>query len=455
MSSLTITPLPDRLTEAVTSQESFSIAVPGSKSHSNRALIIAAQRSEPTVLTNVSNSKDTFVLCEGLKKLGVVIEKLAPTTFQIKGGSERFTAFKGTIDIGHAGTSMRFLTTLCATIEGAEITLTGSKRMQERPIGDLVNALRELGAEIEYGGNEGYPPLLIRGKTLTKKQTTLPSEKSSQLASSLLLSSNRFVNGLEITIPGKQISQSFIQMTLECLKDFGIAVENNDFSSYHVAPGQSIQEPQKLVSTEYAHAYLIEGDAAGASYFWGISALTGLTLTIPSLTRDSIQGDMEFLSLLEAIGCTVRESVNEHGIPCIAVERTALQQPSSTLWFEETPDTAQTLAVIAASIPGTMRFEGLSTLRIKETDRIAAICKELGKAGITTEEGDDWLSVTGGTARRASIATYEDHRMAMAFALLGFSPEGITIEHPEVVEKSFPEFWKELQKLPVMVTEHE
>lgn len=410
------------------------VRAPGSKSYTNRALLIAALAAGPSRLTFTSPSTDSGALIRALRALGIAIDEergASPDdrTLTVHGQGGSLPPYTGEIDVGPAGTTMRFLCALCAAIPGSDIVLRGTERMHARPIGDLVEALRELGAHIDYLGTPGCPPLRVHSSTpLAGGNVRMHGSISSQFISALLLTAPLHQGPLTIEIAGDQISKSYIDMTLQNIADFGVSIENEAYQRYHYPAGQRYQ----------ARHYPIEGDASGASYLWGIAAVSGGTITVENININSAQGDIRFPELLEQMGCTVTR--HERAITVQGASKLRAIEVDMSLM----PDTAQTLAVIAACAQGSTVLRGLSTLRVKETDRIAALHTELSKIGIRAEPGPDFLVVHGGTPHGARIATYEDHRMAMSFALLGTRISGIEIEEPEVVAKSFPDFWRVL-----------
>lgn len=411
-----------------------TVGVPGSKSYTNRALLMAALAPGVSRLSAVSMSSDSEALIAGLRALGVTIVEKGDNTLIVEGSGGDLRPLEGTIDVGPAGTTMRFLTALCAGIPGADIILRGSDRMHARPIRDLVEALRAAGAHIDYIGAEGCPPLRIHStRPLKGGDITIDGATSSQFISALLLSAPLFSQGLSIKVNGEQISTSYLDMTLQSVHDFGLKASHDNYTSFHVPSGQ----------TFVGRDYVIEGDASGASYLWGVAAVSQGTVTVENINPASAQGDSRFPYLLESMGCAVSA-----GSRSITVSGPAVLRPieaDMTLM----PDTAQTLAVIAACAQGTSVIRGLKTLRIKETDRIAALQTELEKMGVRTEAGPDYIVVYGSTPTASRIATYEDHRMAMSFAILAAKIPGIEIEEPGVVEKSFPTFWDVLRSMGV------
>jgi 3-phosphoshikimate 1-carboxyvinyltransferase len=412
-----------------------AVRAPGSKSYTNRALLTAAMATGTSRLTFSSPSSDSEALVRALRSLGVLITEESAsndggTTLHIVGCGGKFTPYHGEIDVGPAGTTMRFLCALCAAIPGADIVVRGSERMHARPIGDLVLALRQLGATIDYIGADGCPPLRIHSDTQLKGGAVrVNGSISSQFISALLLTAPLHAEPLTVEIEGEQISKSYIDMTLQSIADFGVTIENHGYQRYSCRAGPGYG----------SRLYPIEGDASGASYLWAIAALSGGEITVKNINPESAQGDIKFPDLLARMGCSVSRTERSitvkgtHTLRAIDVDMSLM------------PDTAQTLAVIAACAEGSTTIKGLSTLRVKETDRLAALHTELAKLGIDSEAGPDYLVVHGGTPRGAHIATYDDHRMAMAFAVLGARISGVVIEEPHVVSKSFPDFWEVLK----------
>ena len=383
------------------------VKITGSKSESNRLLLLKALYADITI-ENCSNSDDAQVMQKGL------------------------AVSKGTVDIHHAGTAMRFLTAYFASQEGKEVLLTGSQRMTERPIKILVEALTQLGAAIEYAQEEGYPPLRIRGKKLTQHRVRLPANVSSQYISALLLIAPQLTNGLTLELEGKITSVPYIKMTLALLTQIGVttAFEGNVIS---VKPlGES--KPSTLV---------VESDWSSASYFYGIVALCelGTTIRLSAYKKDSLQGDSCLADVYRSFGISTTYENHE-----IILEKVSNQLPKV---FEadlsNAPDIAQTLAVSCFGLGVQRHITGLHTLKIKETDRLEALKEELSKLGAQISVSNDTLTLQAASAieKNVTIATYNDHRMAMAFAPLALKTP-IFIEDAEVVSKSYPDFWLSL-----------
>jgi 3-phosphoshikimate 1-carboxyvinyltransferase len=392
------------------------IAVTGSKSESNRLLILQAIYPNLSI-ENLSESDDTKVLSKGL------------------------TATEGTVDIHHAGTAMRFLTAYFASRSQGEIVLTGSRRMQQRPIAILVDALRSLGAHIEYESEEGYPPLRIFGKKLTKDAVSLAANVSSQYISALMLIAPSLPKGLTLHLDGKVTSVPYITMTLSLLEQLGIkgSFQNNIIT---------IPTSEKIENTWLT----VESDWSSASYFYSLVSLSKNTsVHLTSYRKESLQGDSHLAKIYEDLGVKTEFLPSEGAI---LLSKTALRTLDSfTFDLSNTPDIAQTIAVSCFGLGKGCFLTGLHTLRIKETDRLSALKTELEKLGCSVEITDESLRLlpTGMISENIEIDTYNDHRMAMAFAPLALKVP-ITINDSEVVSKSFPGFWGDLAKLGISVT---
>ncbi|MFK7750739.1 MAG: 3-phosphoshikimate 1-carboxyvinyltransferase [Kordia sp.] len=394
-----------------------NIAITGSKSESNRLLLLQALYSNISI-ANISNSDDATLMQKALK-----------STDSVK-------------DIHHAGTAMRFLTAYYATQNGQEITLTGSSRMQERPIKILVEALQQLGADITYTNNEGYPPLHIKGKKLQGNQVTLAANVSSQYISALLLIAPTLENGLTLTLDGKITSVPYIKMTLSLLNDLGVAT-NFEGNTITVA---------RFETTEKAKAFTVESDWSSASYFYSLIALSeiGTTIELSSYKQNSLQGDSCLAEIYTEFG--VETTFGENTI-ALTKTREATQE-TIKLDLKNAPDIAQTIAVTAFGLQLSCEMIGLHTLKIKETDRLVALKTELEKLGAAVDITDAtlYLHKAASINENITIETYKDHRMAMAFAPLALCVS-IHIEKANVVSKSFPDFWSDLQKIGVKLIE--
>lgn len=397
----------------ITKQINGTVQLTGSKSESNRALIINAISNGKVRIANLSEADDTVLLSKALE--------LAQAT----------DSGPATIDIGPAGTAMRFLTSFLCTLNG-QFELTGSQRMQQRPIGLLVDALKEIGADINYQKANGYPPLLIKGKLEQYHAIVkINGDISSQYISSLLLIASTLKNGLTLEIVGELTSRPYVLMTLNMLEEAGI---------YHSWVSNKIHiAPQEAIETTLH----IEPDWSAASYWYAMVALSQEgEIRLPGLKQNSLQGDIAIVDIMEHFG--VKTSFEKNGILLQKTNST----PSKKLFdFKECPDLAQTIVVVAAALKHDISLTGLETLKIKETDRIAALQNEIAKFGATLREENYVYHLETGAVHdpgQLRIATYEDHRMAMAFAPLALVFDTIIIEEPQVVEKSYPMFWKHL-----------
>ena len=401
----------------------IDIALPASKSVSNRALLLQALCPEKRyTISNLAVCDDTDHMLQGVK------DKQAGATL---------------IDIGATGTAMRFLTAYLAITEGKTV-ITGSERMQQRPIGTLVESLRKLGADITYINKEGYPPLRICGKKLQGGTLEIEAGISSQYISALLMIAPCLTDGLTLRLKGSIASRTYIELTLYLMRKYGAEAEWIDEQTIHVNSGTYEDIP-----------LTIEADWSAASYWYELAAIAAhlghdVDITLPSLMADSRQGDRVVAQLFEELG--VKTEYSEHGARLFNAE-SKIQNSGLTLDFTHCPDIAQTLAVTHCLLGIPYIYKGIHSLRIKETDRVAALITELRKLGyVLRAEGDERLIWDGTRCTpdaHPTIATYDDHRMAMAFAPAALCHEGLTIEHPEVVTKSYPTFWDDLGKLKI------
>lgn len=410
-----------KLQQSQTNQKS-EIKVTGSKSETNRLLLL--QALFPNIsLENTSNSDDSEVMLKALS------QNPSPKTQNPE-----------IIDIHHAGTAMRFLTAYFATQENREVIITGSPRMKERPIKILVEALQQLGAQISYEENQGFPPIKIVGKKLSESKVSLPADVSSQYISALLLIAPKLENGLELTLEGKITSIPYIKMTLALLNEIGVKTtfEGNKIS---VEPKVNSQEPKVLT---------VESDWSSASYFYSIVALSqiGTEIILSSYKENSLQGDSVLAEIYTDLGVETKFENNK--ITLSRSGNTNLQ--SVILDLNQAPDIAQTIAVTCFGLGIGCHLTGLHTLKIKETDRLEALRIELEKLGadITVTDDSLTLKISSVTERNVAINTYNDHRMAMAFAPLALITD-ITINDAEVVSKSFPDFWNDLNLIGFQV----
>ena len=406
-----------------------TVTLPGSKSITNRALLLAALADGDSRLQFPLHSDDTFYMAEALRGLGVVIEELSPGgDFLVRGTGGTFLAPKKTLFIGNSGTTVRFLTAAaCLAPAGTDVVLDGVARMRERPIRDLLGALLTLGVSAESINGHGCPPVCVRGGGLPGGSCRLRGDVSSQFLTALLQVAPYAQQAVSIQIIGDLISKPYIDITEAVMHSFGVVMENDNYQRLSVPAGQ------RYTGREYK----IEADASNASYFLAAAAVTGGTVTLENLGSDSIQGDIAFADVLERMGCTVNRGAK------ITVTG-PLKLRGIDADMEAIPDTAQTLALVAAFADGPSRLTGLASLRVKETDRLKAITTELSKLGVTVDESHDSWTITpppGGEYLSAEIDTYDDHRMAMSFAVAGLCLSGITINDPGCVAKTFPDFW--------------
>ena len=400
--------------QANSKEISGEITLDGSKSISNRALIIQALCNDKFTITNCSQSDDTKALKEGL------------------------TQQESTIDVGAAGTTMRFLTALLASSKDKEITLTGSDRMKQRPIGILVNALKELGAEIEYGEAEGFPPLKIKGKNLTGGELTIAAGVSSQYISALLMVAPTWENGLKLTLKGDLVSRPYLEMTLKLMEHFGVQHDWTD-NCISIVP-----------QTYKGKDFKVEADWSAASYFYALVSLSDeADLVLNGLFPNSIQGDSVLAEMMEKLG--VHTLFGKEFI-----HLTKLPQTANGFEFDfiKCPDIAQTLAAVCAGLKISGTFSGLQTLAIKETDRTAALQTELAKINTQFTQSENTWKLTPAENLPDDIPvfdTYHDHRMAMAFAPLAIVMEyGVKINDPMVVTKSYSNYYNDIEQLGII-----
>jgi len=411
------------------------VAMPGSKSFTNRALVMAALSRGESHITGYSDSDDSEILIRALKKVGVKIIKTKKQII-IQGNGGIFKEFNGAINLGMAGTAMRFFTALACLIPG-KIILDGHERMRQRPMAELVNGLRKLGAKIRYLEKQGCPPLKITKSIKRGGVVSMNGGVSSQYFTALLLIAPVLESGLAIKVTGQQVSKSYIDMSISGLKDFDVKVKNENYQKYLVSPKEHYQ----------AARYVVESDASGASYFWAMAAISQSKIKVKNINPASLQGDIKFADLLKKMGCAVVKNKKEKWIEVEGIGE--LRGISADM--EQMPDTAQTLAVVAAFAKGQTKITGLSTLKNKETNRLLALQRELAKMNIRTKIGADYIIIEGGQPKGAEIETYNDHRMAMAFAVAGARVPGVKILNPKVVAKSFPDFWSKLNSSGVKI----
>ncbi|UCZ75477.1 3-phosphoshikimate 1-carboxyvinyltransferase [Dickeya zeae] len=410
-----------------------TINLPGSKSVSNRALLLAALAKGTTRLTNLLDSDDVRHMLNALSALGVEYHLSASRTeCDIVGLGGAFTASAPLeLFLGNAGTAMRPLAAALCLTDG-DIVLTGEPRMKERPIGHLVDALRQGGARIDYLEQENYPPLRLRGG-FQGGEISVDGSVSSQFLTALLMTAPLAAQDTQITIKGDLVSKPYIDITLHMMQTFGITVTNNNYQTFVVAGNQHYQSP--------GH-YLVEGDASSASYFLAAAAIRGGTVRVTGVGRNSVQGDIRFADVLEKMGAQVRWG--DAYIECQRGELHAIDMDMNHI-----PDAAMTIATAALFAEGgTTTLRNIYNWRVKETDRLAAMATELRKVGAEVEEGHDYIRITPPKQLKAAeIGTYNDHRMAMCFSLVALSDTPVTILDPKCTAKTFPDYFQQLERL--------
>ncbi len=421
--SLAIQPAPQPVNAA--------IRPPGSKSITNRALVCAALAEGVSTLRCALDSEDTQVMVGGLRSLGIDIEaRDGGEILIIKGCRGVPPAQRADIFVANSGTTIRFLTALAALGKG-DFRLDGTARMRERPMGDLVDALVQLGARVSCEGSGQCPPVVVKAHGLPGGEASIRGNVSSQFLSGLLMAAPAARNAVTLRVEGNLVSVPYVTMTMAVMESFGIALQPaNNYEEITIPNDSSYQ----------ACEYTIEPDASAASYFWAAAAVTGGEITVLGLSRDSLQGDVAFVECLAKMGCDVRyeaDRVTVTGAPLqgIDVDMNAIS------------DTVQTLAVVALFADGPTQIRNVSHIRHKETDRLAAVARELRKLGAEVIEHSDGLEITPGHLLSAEIKTYSDHRMAMSFAVAGLVQPGVVIHDPGCTAKTYPSFFEDLKRI--------
>lgn len=399
--------------------------VPGSKSITNRALLLAALADGESRLEGVLQSDDTRHMREGLEALGIAIVDEDATTWIVQGGRARLRAPAGDIFVGNSGTTVRFLAALAALVPGP-VTLVGDAHMATRPIADLVDALRRLGVRVDC--ETGCPPLTVHGGALPGGLVTMRGDRSSQYLSAMLMAGSLADAPIEIAIEGSLVSRPYVGITERMVTDFGGAIASAD-NRFIVSP----------VSGYRPRAYRIEPDASAASYPLALAAASGGDILVPGIGPDALQGDVAFADVLARAGARV-----SRGPDGIRVEGRGLRGIDEDM--HHISDTVMTLAAIAPLADGPTTIRNVANIRIKETDRLAATVAELRRLGQQVIHGDDWLRIEPRPIVPALVRTYSDHRMAMSFAVLGVLRDGVTIEDPSCVAKTYPGFWDDLAR---------
>ena len=411
---------------------SGTINLPGSKSVSNRALLLSALSQGKTRLTNLLDSDDVRYMLDALKALNIKYHLSDDRTIcDIEGvGGKLHSAHPLELFLGNAGTAMRPLAAALCLADN-NIVLTGEPRMKERPIGHLVDALRQGGAKIDYLENEGYPPLHIHGG-FTGGKIAVNGSVSSQFLTALLMAAPLASNDTEITIIGDLVSKPYIDITIEMMAMFGVSVINNQYQTFVIKANQTYQSPG---------SYLVEGDASSASYFLAAAAIKGGTVRVTGVGKKSLQGDTQFAHVLEKMGAKITWA--DDYIECTHGELNGVDMDMNHI-----PDAAMTIATTALFADGTTTIRNIYNWRVKETDRLSAMANELRKVGATVEEGEDYITITPpAKLNHAEIKTYNDHRMAMCFSLVALSDTPVTILDPKCTMKTFPDYFEQFKRL--------
>jgi len=404
------------------------VIVPGSKSYTHRVLIAAALSDGMCIVRNALISEDTQFTMEALKQMGIRIDA-HDSDILVYGKSGHMESCGRPIYLGNSGTSMRLLTAVAALGQGT-YTLTGTKRMGKRPIQDLLNALQQIGVNARSLNDNGCPPVEVKGEKFRGGKVDINCQKSSQFLSALLLIAPYTKKGLEIRVSQGPVSRPYVNLTIELMKTFGISLKREDYSKFSV-PGAQVCR---------AGEYTVEADCSQAGYFWGAAAITGAEIKVVGINSNSPQGDVRFVDLLQTMGCQVckeKDGIRVLGGPLCAIEADLCDMP----------DLVPTLAVVAAFARGKTVIRNVAHLKAKESDRLTAVVAGLTKMGIKAHCTENALIVNGGSPHGSIIDTYNDHRIAMSFAIAGLNVPGIFIRGESCVEKSFPTFWQVFEGL--------
>lgn len=410
-----------------------SIRPPGSKSITNRALVCAALARGESTLTGALESEDTLVMIDSLGRLGIRVDPSAQgRTLRVSGCGGAIPAHGAELYVANSGTSMRFLAAL-VTLGRGLFRIDGSPRMRQRPIEDLLAALRQLGAEASGESHGGCPPVRIRADGLPGGRAAVGGAVSSQFLSGLLMAAPYAQSPVELAVSGGLVSVPYVEMTLAVMRSFGVTVAHRGFEEFLVP-----------AAAEYrGRDYAVEPDASAASYFFAAAAVTGGRVTVEGLSRESLQGDVRFCDCLARMGCEVA-----YGPDSITVARSP-ERPLRGIEADMNAisDTAQTLSAVALVADGPTTVTGVGHIRHKETDRIGALATELRKLGARVEEREDGFQIVPGPLHGAAVDTYNDHRMAMSLAIAGLAVPGVVIRDPGCTAKTYPEFFQDLERL--------
>jgi len=404
------------------------VTVPGSKSYTHRILIAAALSDGICNIYNGLESEDTLLTLGALQQMGIPID-IKNDRFVVHGTKGAFKPCMDPVYLGNSGTSMRLLTAVASLGQGG-YTLTGTKRMGERPIQDLLDGLIQIGVKARSTKNNGCPPVELIGGKVAGGSVDLKCGVSSQFLSALLLIAPFTKKGIEIKVTEGPVSKPYVDMTVDVMKELGVEVDRDGYDRFRVPGGQTYR----------AGSYIVEPDCSQAGYFWAAAAISGVKIKVKGTTKKSRQGDVRFTELLENMGCKIlyeKDGISISGRPLSAI----------TVDMADMPDMVPTLAVVASFAKGTTVIKNVAHLKAKESDRLGSVVQELSKIGIQASCSHNGMMIKGGTPRCSEIDTYGDHRMAMSFALVGLKVPGIIIRDEKCVEKSFPDFWNVFQGL--------
>ncbi|MDP6924310.1 MAG: 3-phosphoshikimate 1-carboxyvinyltransferase [Candidatus Scalindua sp.] len=407
-----------------------TVTIPGSKSYTNRALITSLLANGESVMKNALLSEDTRVMISCLGELGIPVSVIEEeNTIRIIGCEGKIPVDRASLFARNAGTVVRFMTA-ALTLGDGKYEIDGIERMRQRPIQQLIDALNQLGADVSSKEGTGCPPVLINASGLKGGTVKIPGNISSQYISAILLTAPYANSDVRIVVIDDLASKNYVDMTLDVMSRFGVAVERDSYKEFSVKSGRVYKGCE----------YMVEPDASGASYFLAAAAITGGKVRVEGLGEGSLQGDARFVDILGKMGCRTKKSHD-----WLEVEGGELR--GIDVDMNDTPDVVQTLAPVAAFAKGNTRIRNVKNLRYKETDRITAVVNELKKVGVEAREFEDGIEIIPSPPHSADISTYNDHRMAMSFALFGLRTKGIKIKNPECVEKTFPDYFERLEKL--------
>ena len=423
----------ERLVLKPIKQINGSLTLPGSKSLSNRALLLSAIASGTTVLENLLLGEDTYVMIQALKQLGILIEEdKKDLKYKVYGIGKKFDVPDNRkFSLGNAGTAIRPLSAMLALVP-SKFTVDGDKYMRRRPIAHLVDALKSLGAKVSYLINDGYPPFLIKGGVIKGGNVSVQGDISSQYLSSLLMALPVAKKSSSVTVSGELVSKPYVDLTLSLMKNFGVEVHNESYQRFTISGNQSYSSPGR---------YLIEGDASSASYFFGAAAIKKGSVKVYGLGIKSVQGDYKFLEVIEKMGAKIRRGEN-----WTEVKGSNLR--GIDLDLNDIPDAAMTIAAMALFAQGPTKIRNIGNWRVKETDRMHAMREGLVALGAKVLSSEDSIFIDPPkTLKNATIKTYGDHRIAMSFSLAALGNATVTIEDPDCTRKTFPNYFKALASL--------